>query len=115
MIRRSGTYEVSTREAMRGGAGTVRIEHFWAKEELKGKTRLCARLVLQPGTSIGFHEHVAEEEVFIVARGQGRVTDGDRKVLVNEGDTILTGDGAGHAVEAVGDEALELIAIIVQY
>lgn len=115
MIRKSGTYEASTREAMRGGTGTVRIEHFWSQEELKGKTRLCARLVLQPGSSIGFHEHVGEEEIFIVARGQGRVTDGDRDVLVGEGDTILTGDGAGHAVEAVGDEALELIAIIVQY
>ena len=115
MIRRAGTYDVSTRENMRGGTGTVRIEHYWTKDELKGKTRLCAKLVLQPGTSIGFHDHVDEEEVFIVVRGQGRVTDGEREELVSEGDTILTGDGAGHAVEAVGDEALELVAVIVQY
>jgi len=44
MIRRNGTGEVDTRENMRGGAGTVRIEHYWKQDELKAKTRLCARL-----------------------------------------------------------------------
>jgi len=115
MIRRKGAYEVDVREEMRGGKGTVRIEHFWKKDELKSKTRLCARLILEPGCSIGFHEHVDEEEVFIVVKGRGRVTDGDIVVPVEEGDTILTGDGAGHAVEAVGDTPLELIAVIMQY
>lgn len=115
MIRCAGTYEVCTREDMRGGKGTVRIEHYWQGEELKGKTRLCAKLTLGPGTSIGFHEHVDEEEIFIVLRGQGRVQDGDQHSIVNAGDTILTGDGAGHAVESLGPEPLEMVALIVQY
>ncbi len=115
MIRKRGEGEVSFRENMRGGSGTVRIEHFWKKDELKGPTRLLAKLTLEPGTSIGFHEHVNEEEVFVVVRGRGRVTDGDTVAEVEEGDTILTGDGAGHAVEALGDVPLELIAVIVQY
>ncbi|NOY80566.1 MAG: cupin domain-containing protein [Kiritimatiellaeota bacterium] len=115
MIRRKGEYEVSLRENMRGGSGTVRIEHFWRKDELKGPTRLLARLTLEPGTSIGFHEHADEEEVFVVVHGRARVTDGDVVTEVEEGDTILTGDGAGHAVEALGDVPLELLAVIVQY
>lgn len=115
MIRRNGTYKISTREDMRGGAGTVRIEHYWGKQELKGNTRLFAKLVLEPGTSIGFHDHVDEEEVFVVLRGKGRVTDGDDAAEVLPGDTILTGDGSGHAVESIGDEALEMVAVIVQY
>ena len=115
MIRRAGTYEVSVREEMRGGNGSVKIEHYWTKDELKGKTRLCARLILEPGTSIGFHDHVDEEEVFIVLRGQGKVDEGGEEAVVNPGDTILTGDGAGHAVESVGDEPLEMVAVIVQY
>lgn len=115
MIRHKGTYEVSTRENMRGGNGTVRIEHLWTKEELKGRTRLFARLILVPGTSIGFHDHVDEEEVFVVLKGQGRVRDGEVVDTVSPGDTILTGGGAGHAVESTGDEDLELLAVIVQY
>lgn len=115
MIRRKGTYEVSLREQMRGGKGTVRIEHFWSKDELKGKTRLFAKLILEPGTSIGFHEHVGEAEIFVVIKGKGRITDGDTVTEVEPGDTILTGDGNGHSVEAVGNETLEMIAVILQY
>lgn len=115
MIRRKGAYSVSLRENMRGGRGTVRIEHFWTKEELRSKARLCARLILEPGTSIGFHEHVDEEEVFVVLSGSGRLTDAGAEDLVHAGDTILTGAGAGHAIEAVGTEALELFAVIVPF
>jgi mannose-6-phosphate isomerase-like protein (cupin superfamily) len=115
MIRKAGTYEVTTRENMRGGNGSVRIEHFWKEDELKGKTRLFAKLTLEPGAGIGFHDHMDEEEVFVVIRGKGLVTDADRQVVLEPGDTILTGDGAGHAVESVGDVPLEMLAVIVQY
>ena len=115
MIRRNGNYEISLREAMRGGNGTVRIEHFWKAEELKGNTRLCAKLVLSPGTSIGFHNHEGEEEVFIVLKGKGRITEPEGNSEVGPGDTILTGDGKGHGVESIGDEYLEMVAFIVRY
>ena len=115
MIKRKGTYEVDVRENMRGGKGAVRIEHFWKKDELNSKTRLCAKLTIQPDDSIGFHDHVEEEEVYLILRGQGQLSDGANESIVNEGDTILTGDGAGHSVAALGDEPLEMIAVIVQY
>lgn len=115
MIRRNGTYEVDVRNEMRGGKGSVRIEHFWSKGEMKGKTRLFAKLTLEPGSSIGFHEHGGEEEIFVVLRGAARMLDGDEAVVLQPGDTILTGDGAGHAVESVGSEPLEMVAVIVEY
>ena len=115
MIRRASTYDSETRTEMRGGNGDVVIEHFWKKDELKGKTRLCAKLTLAPGASIGLHDHVDEEEIFIVLRGQAKIQDGAETAVVNVGDTILTGAGSGHAVESVGTDPLEMVALIVQY
>ncbi|MCK5802672.1 MAG: cupin domain-containing protein [Lentisphaeria bacterium] len=115
MIRRSGTYEVSLREQMRGGDGTVSIEHFWKADELKGKTRLLAKLTLEPGGSIGFHKHDDEEEVFVILAGKAEMMDEDTPVVLEPGDTILTADGSGHAVKSVGDVPLEMLAVIVQY
>lgn len=115
MIRRHGTYEVDTRHNMRDGKGEVKIEHFWKRDELKGKTRLFARLTLEPGASIGFHEHGDEEEVFVILRGRAQVQDGETVEELAPGDTILTGDGTGHAVESIGSEPLEMMAVIVQY
>ncbi|MCF7853672.1 MAG: cupin domain-containing protein [Candidatus Pacebacteria bacterium] len=115
MIRRDGSYDTDVREKMRGGEGAVKIEHLWKKDELKGRTRLCARLTLPPGATIGYHKHEDEEEVFYVVSGAGLVEEGDESRKVNAGDTILTGNGAGHAVEAVGDQPLVMLALIVQY
>jgi len=114
MIRRNGSYEGEVREKMRGGKGTVRVEHLWKKDELKGRTRLCARLTLEPGRSIGFHEHLNEAEVFVILSGEGKCLDGGVETLVRGGDTVLTGDGAGHAIEAVGTVPLVILAFIVQ-
>jgi len=115
MIRRHHECPAEVREQMRGGKGRVRIEHYWRKGELNPKTRLCAKLVLEPGASIGEHEHGQEEEVYVVLKGRGRIVEGATVTEVGPGDTILTGNGASHAVECVGAETLEMLALIVTF
>ncbi len=115
MIRRDKSYRTEERPAMRGGVGTVKIEHFWdAGRELRSSTRLCARLTLPPGASIGRHEHIGEEEVFILVRGEAEFDDDGEAVRLKAGDTMLT-SGAAHSVRNTGSGPLELIAFILQF
>ena len=89
MIRKNGQYNTELRPEMRGGTGTVKIEHLLDEAgELRGLNRLFARLTLEPGTSIGFHEHVGEAEVFVVISGTGEIDDNGVKSTVAAGDTI---------------------------
>jgi mannose-6-phosphate isomerase-like protein (cupin superfamily) len=116
MIRCKEDYVFELRQNMRGGPGAVRIEHLWdAKSELKGNNRLFARLILEPGSGIGFHTHENEEEVFFIVSGKAEADDDGETVVLSSGDTLLTGDGAGHAIEAVGDEPLVIMAVISRY
>lgn len=115
MIRNDGSYPRETRENMRGGNGSVLIEYLCTKEELNSATRLCARLTLEPGCSIGFHVHDDEEEVFHIISGKGTVNDAGADRAIQAGDTILTGNGAGHAIAANEDSTLVLLALIVQF
>jgi quercetin dioxygenase-like cupin family protein len=116
MIRRKGEYQVDIREEMRGGDGKVKIEHLWdEKNELKGPARLMAKITLEPGCGIGFHNHDNEEEIFYIIKGTIEADDNGEKVILNAGDTILTGNGAGHAVKCVSDEAAEMTAVILTY
>ena len=85
------------------------------KEEIKAKCRLCGRLILPPGASIGMHKHEMEDEVFIIERGSGILDDGRNRTKVESGDVILTGNGEEHALINDGDEPLELIAVIMCY
>ncbi|MCK5843979.1 MAG: cupin domain-containing protein [Victivallales bacterium] len=116
MIRRKDECECSVREQMRGGEGEVQIKKLWDPEtELKANNRLFAKLVLNPGSSIGFHRHDNEEEVFFVIRGAAEADDDGNTVTLNPGDTILTGNGSGHSIKSVGSEPLELLAVISCY
>ena len=66
MIYRDHTYPEKVNVAMRGGDGQVRVESLLTKEEMYEKGRLFGRLTLEPGCSIGQHEHNGEMETFYV-------------------------------------------------
>lgn len=115
MIKRNADMQKEVRDRMRDGTGTVEILHVFRKEELKGRTRLFARLRVPPGASIGYHEHQDEEEIFFIIAGRGTVNDNGTTATVGPGDAVLTGSGTGHAIECKGSEPLELMAVILPY
>lgn len=115
MIKRMAEMKSEIREQMRGGKGSVELIHILNREEMKGKVRLFAKIVLNPGCSIGLHEHVDEEEAYYIVKGNGTVTDNGKTAEVQAGDVILTGDGASHSIENTGDEPLEFIAVVMLY
>ena len=116
MIRSRNDFFIEERFEMRGGNGKVRIEHmFKPQDELKSANRLCARLVLEPQVSIGFHRHKNEEELFVIVQGTAEIDDNGTIRTVHAGDAILTGGGAGHAVKNIGSDALEIIAVISRF
>jgi mannose-6-phosphate isomerase-like protein (cupin superfamily) len=115
MIRKSHQMEKEVRQRMRDGSGSVEILHIFRSKELKGHTRLFARLRLAAGSSIGFHRHEGEEEIFYILSGAGEVGEGGPSSMVGPGDAIHTGDGAGHSISNPGPEPLDFLAVILVY
>jgi len=103
------------RANMRGGDGSVTVQPFFTPDEITAKSRLCAKLTLPPGASIGVHEHLQEDEVYIITRGSGILDDGQTETCVEAGDAVLTGNGESHAIRNDGDVPLEVIAVIMLY
>jgi mannose-6-phosphate isomerase-like protein (cupin superfamily) len=115
MIRKQAGMRVEKREKMRGGEGTVSITHLFEQVEFGAKVRLCAKMSLPPGTSIGEHRHEGEDEVYLVTKGSGLLVDGETESRVSAGDAVLTGKGQSHSVLNDGDETLEIVAFIACY
>ena len=112
MVKRKGNYTVQQNENMRGGEGLVVIEHLLTKEELYDKGRLYAKIILEPGCSIGNHVHEGEMESFYIVSGEAEISDNGELVTVYSGDSILTPSGEGHSVKNNGSTTLEMIALI---
>ena len=116
MVHTANCYRTEIRTAMRGGSGEVKIEHlFEPGSEMLSPTRMISRITLKPGCSIGFHCHENEEETFHIISGVAHADDNGTAVTLNAGDSILTGNGAGHAIANGGDDDLVMLAVIVKY
>lgn len=53
----------------------VLIEPLLGDKEMDGKVKLFARVTLEPGCSLGYHEHHGNSETYYILTGSGRYND----------------------------------------
>ena len=103
------------REKVAGGAGTICGLHPFKPEDRPQDSRIkmVGEMTLAVGSSIGFHVHESDEEIYIIVSGRGLYTDSDRQThAVVPGDVTLTRRGEGHGLANDGDEPLVFNAVI---
>lgn len=98
---------------MAGGKGHVLIERLLGEEELNGKCGLYARVTIEPGCSLGYHEHHNETETYYILSGEGVYDDNGKPVPVKSGDVTFCKSGCGHALENTGNTDLVFMALII--
>lgn len=110
MVRKEKLTEAQN---VQNGRGTVKTYHVLSSEELGRAGRLYGRVVLDPGCSIGWHQHVGETEPYYVLKGQGTFIDNDKKAYtVVPGDVCTIEEGQFHSIENNSDEPFEFMALI---
>lgn len=112
MIRQSGELTSETFVNRFGGKGSLQVTKLLEMDQLQGKGRLFARNLLQPGCSLGWHEHKGDIEAYYIITGEGTVDDNGTMVPVAAGDVVFTANGESHSIENTGTENLEFIALI---
>ena len=98
---------------VQNGKGLIHIKHLTDKEGLYGHGRMFAHVTVDPGCSIGYHDHQHETEFYYIIKGEGVFNDNGKEVLVHPGDICATGYGQFHGLENRTVEPVELIALIV--
>lgn len=101
-------------ENMCGGKGHLIIKHLLGEQELNGKCGLYAEVTIEPGCSLGFHEHHGESETYYILKGQGIYSDNGALRMVKAGDVTFTPDGQGHALTNTEDTDLVFMALIIK-
>lgn len=112
MIIKQDKMTLTEREHMRDGKGKVLFQNLMEQGTIK-HCRLFSKLTLNPGCSIGQHEHNNETEYYWILSGKGIVSESDGEKKVEKGDMVVTGNGASHAIRNTGDEPLVFLALII--
>ena len=114
MVIHRNEMKVEEKERLRDGEGTTRITHLLDGSAEKN-ARLFAEVTLNPGCSIGYHQHENETEYYFIVSGTGTVNDDGKEVEVKQGDSVITGNGASHSMKNTGSAPLVFLAVIVTY
>ena len=102
------------KEGLANGRGPAEVYHIVPKEELYGHGRMYAKVVLSPGSTVGWHQHIGETEPYYILEGEGIFTDNDgSKTHVFPGDVCTILPGQWHSMEnASQTESLAFMALI---
>ena len=114
MIIKRNEMKAEVKEKLRGGEGKTTILQLVDCEKEKN-IRLLAEVTLEPGASIGKHNHENETEYYLILSGSGLVDDNGKDTEVKAGDAVVTGNGAFHSIANTGSKPLVFNAVIVTY
>ena len=94
------------------GEGKALVRVVLEPDKLNDKGRMFNHIWLEPGSSISYHQHLGETEWYYIIKGHGLFHDNGKDVEVFEGNVCITPDTEYHSLKNIGDETLELIALI---
>ena len=113
MIRKNSERNKEYKENLFQGTGGANITHLLnGPDEMLNKGRVFAHTTLKPGNSIGFHLHKGDSEIYYILSGTAEYNDNGTLVTLTSGDVAITPEGEGHGIKNIGDNQLNIIALI---
>ncbi|MDD3252855.1 MAG: cupin domain-containing protein [Lachnospiraceae bacterium] len=113
MVRKRESITFEKKPSPFHGVGEINVRNLLeGSDEMYQKGRVFAHTTVYPGSEIGYHVHENDAEIYYILSGEGRYNDNGNVVKVSAGDVTMTGSGEGHGIEAIGNEPIEMIALI---
>jgi len=115
MIRKLHDMTPVRRENLQGGDGGSWNRYAIAPhDDLDGSHfRMIGTIRLDPGASVGEHEHLTNEELYVIMEGEGLYTEDGVEHKVSPGDMLVLQRGHSHSIRNVGKGHLTFLAVIV--
>ena len=111
MILKNSTTPV--RKDKMGGSGNGFGDFFYIPiPDQDGAFIMTTRIELVPDSSIGYHKHSDNEEVYFIMSGHGLYMEEGEEIEVNPGDMLLCRMGKSHGIKNNGSDKLIIGAAI---
>lgn len=113
MIREKEAISKEQKPGPFGGTGEILVRSLLnGTEEMYENGRVFGHTTVYPGSSIGYHVHEKESETYYILSGTAKFNDNGTIRMIKAGDVTFTGSGEGHGIEVIGEEPVEMIALI---
>ena len=111
MIKNYHEAKKQVMESSHDGSGPVDLYEIWGKSDFQSNIDFIDRVVIPPKSTVGYHRHGNNEEMYIVLSGTADMTIDGEAVTVRKGDMILNPPNGAHGLENTSDDNIDLLVI----
>ena len=115
MFKRQSAMRREPLEKARGGEGVTIFDHILEVTEMATNCRVLAKITLEPGASIGYHQHEKEEDIYYILNGIATVNINGETRPVYPGEAAYLAAGGSHSIANDGQVPLEFISVILTH
>jgi mannose-6-phosphate isomerase-like protein (cupin superfamily) len=114
MFRKRKDMEQKTLFNCHDGVGDVLCTYLLRAGDSQSGIRFVHDDIIQPGSSIGEHEHIGEEELYYILEGHGTMILDGEPLPIGPGDVSLVRSGHTHGLINTGDHDMRLLVLCVK-
>ena len=111
MIKNFLTSNKPLKRDSHGGVGKIDLYEIWDGSDFESKIEFFDRVVVPPKSTIGFHQHGDNEEMYIILKGEGLMKIEEENVIVRGGDMILNPKGGKHGLSNNSESDIDILII----
>lgn len=117
MIKNFLTIATEDRANSHDGTGPYRLAEIWGKQDFRSNVDFLDRMIVPPGSTVGFHRHGENEEMYIILSGSGEMNlagpddAAAEPRRVGPGDMILNPPHGAHGLVNDGTEELDILVL----
>lgn len=100
-----------TNENPCGGTGKVFCQEILNADNTLGTAEAVLFCSLEEGGRVGIHKHEGTSEAWVILKGEAKVWDADKEVILKPGDVNYCEDGNSHGIENIGKGELIYVGI----
>ena len=91
------------------GVGKIDIGRVLDASDFATNCNFFDRIVIPPNSSIGYHRHANNEELYIILEGRGTMTINQEEIVVKRGDVIKNPPFGEHGLVNDSDTDMHLL------
>lgn len=102
-------------ERSHGGSGLLEKVRAFSSCDFETSLAFIDYVIVPPGTTIGYHKHGDDEEVYFIIEGNGIMRDENSEVAVKKGDVVVNPRNGSHGLYNNSGDNIVILVFDVSY
>lgn len=98
-----------------GGKGEILFRELFKETDFNSPLEFFHETLVLPNSSIGYHKHKGNEEIYYIVQGKGLMTVDGEKRVVHKGDAVITHSGSSHGLINTQNKPLKILVFEAKY